>query len=1661
MIGLSSKRRPPAVLVAAAVVITSVLMGCRERTTTATTKPTRATTQPAARPAGVEAKPSTDPAVRKALVEGWQAFHVFDHEKAAPPFDFAAVCEATADPVLVKDLGHWLYWMQGRFKVIRVLHGRARPGQSLTIDYLIVLGAFRGEAPVSKGDRHLWVVRRGPGNRWVAVSRRHDTAGARDTLQEMMANRAKPRSPMQRLIGAVDELRPGYWFLGDRSHGIVAPTQWKSGRGTQLTWRRSVYAPQDSRRGDGGEAHLWIMDAGYPPKAHEHVDAKGSDGPKGPPAVEIATWRGRRVFLSGSAREWPNMKTDILAVLQAITQPATQPAAGAGRRKARITRHVDGDMWAYFSGKDVSGRDVRELRTIPGLRRLSVHGCRIDADVMDAIAGLDGLTYLALECTRGLDDEGLRKIGRLVRLRHLRLEYTGITDKGMPALAGLRQLTSLNLRGTGVTDEGLVHVAGLTRLKSLTLYLSDVGGTGLRHLKPLTALRELSVGPFMPAQYMAELRKSLPKVRITSSPGVRYISPGVPKRRPTTRLAAALSPGRQAVEAIEVNDAAWLKSLLAAALDANVHEGNLYLLRRAIDNRRVACVKVLLAAGADIERSGGNSPLTRVCGGIGRYADVPLQFDLDIIHALIAAGADVNSRDDGGPPLVALVGGARTTRPTGRASGPLLRGAPAMAALLAAGADPNLPNKDGKPALYYACKRGLVQTAEQLIARGAKVNFKAPYSHDGRFEGLTPLQAAASGGHNAVVKLLIARGAKVDPIDGGHRTPLWHAAAAGWGDTVDLLMAHGADINVVAGGRTPLGLATGWGVQVAELLISKGANLNPRGPGVWTPLQLAAWHDRPKMVKFLLARGAKLDVFSACCLGRLAAVKKFLASGPSLIRARTGKTTALDFARRRQRTEIGKLLVARGAKVDLLSAAWLGLVDKVAAFLDAEGKALDSLKHRETMTQAAVGGRNKVIELLLARGFKLREHPESLVYAAKHGHRATVELLLGKGADVNAREVAGALHEAATNGDIEMAKLLLARGANVDIEEDREDCDTPLFCAIAAGQTEMAKLLIASGARATADGDFIAARQYDNKASLRCLFELFVAHRKTDGGPQRALDDALAGVALSHMPEYVETLLKMGANANALGNRRRPLLWYADEHTARALLAHGTKVDFRSACALGRLGRVKAMLAANPKLANAAEPPPIDIAARHGRAAIVKLLLARGAKPSSLSLYWAVAGNHKEVVALLLDADVDLGDPQSLWFAARRGTSKEIMRLIQAHRAKHRPAPARPSTQPRDLIEKLKARVVPIGVEKHRPKGKGRFEVRMPASAPTTAPASAPATAPVGAKEADALKRVKEALAKHKRFTLHLSRSRWYIKDGKPSVSLHGLLWLDTSGRAMAIAPPAHKAACQVSHAEATKMIDLLAARRVFKRPVAPGVKAWPHGTCILKVSGHKRIVSARELLLILKGLRKQMTPAKRPRLDGLIRSVTSYPKRYESQASPAGRKLALRIFASLQPHLPKGWLLVEAREGTTTPAYWPRGYGLYMKFGPKRPKAKRFDKPTEWVGLWLMDREYLADKSIIGPEDTAKPARQIGFYRGYRVFASANAPGWPAWRKAVLAVLRQAPQTKPALPRPVLRGLGQRLAIRVKANSWEALVKKVAPTFTWDGRAGRGGGAL
>ena len=100
-----------------------------------------------------------------------------------------------------------------------------------------------------------------------------------------------------------------------------------------------------------------------------------------------------------------------------------------------------------------------------------------------------------------------------------------------------------------------------------------------------------------------------------------------------------------------------------------------------------------------------------------------------------------------------------------------------------------------------------------------------------------------------------------DAADGGTR--LYHAAWKGWGSAITWLLEQGADVNVgePASGWTPLFGAALYGhLDAAVLLLDAGARVGDRDGGGSTALHCAAWNGRKSMCKLLLSRGASLDV---------------------------------------------------------------------------------------------------------------------------------------------------------------------------------------------------------------------------------------------------------------------------------------------------------------------------------------------------------------------------------------------------------------------------------------------------------------------------------------------------------------------------------------------------------------------------------------------------------------------------------------------------------------------------------------------------------------------------------------------------------------------------------------------------------------------------------
>ena len=185
-------------------------------------------------------------------------------------------------------------------------------------------------------------------------------------------------------------------------------------------------------------------------------------------------------------------------------------------------------------------------------------------------------------------------------------------------------------------------------------------------------------------------------------------------------------------------------------------------------------------------------------------------------------------------------------------------------------------------------------------------------------------------------------------------------------------------------------------VEIARLLIDRGAEVDAFADlyGGSTTLGLVATSVHPAragvqqpLIELLLARGANMNVPGTAGYD-YGIVRSCLANG---------------------RPEAAEFLAARGAALDLESAAGIGRLDVVRTFFDQAGR-LTANATRQQMEDgygwACIYGRTEVVAFLLEHGVdvgtKVRAHGEGctgLHLAAFHGNGEMIGLLLGQRAD--------------------------------------------------------------------------------------------------------------------------------------------------------------------------------------------------------------------------------------------------------------------------------------------------------------------------------------------------------------------------------------------------------------------------------------------------------------------------------------------------------------------------------------------------------------------------------------------------------------------------------------------------------------------------------------
>jgi uncharacterized protein len=155
-------------------------------------------------------------------------------------------------------------------------------------------------------------------------------------------------------------------------------------------------------------------------------------------------------------------------------------------------------------------------------------------------------------------------------------------------------------------------------------------------------------------------------------------------------------------------------------------------------------------------------------------------------------------------------------------------------------------HKSGATPVLYAVYSGHQEIAEALLATGLVPNI---------------FEAAATGRIERVRELL-----KSDPaLVKAYSPDGWTALHLNFGNLqmVDLLLDAGSDINAVSKNflsATPLqGAAAFKKLELAQLLIARGANVNCRGEEGVSPLHEAAGSGQLEFAKLLLAHGANVN----------------------------------------------------------------------------------------------------------------------------------------------------------------------------------------------------------------------------------------------------------------------------------------------------------------------------------------------------------------------------------------------------------------------------------------------------------------------------------------------------------------------------------------------------------------------------------------------------------------------------------------------------------------------------------------------------------------------------------------------------------------------------------------------------------------------------------
>ncbi|XP_034426417.1 ankyrin-3-like isoform X6 [Hippoglossus hippoglossus] len=581
--------------------------------------------------------------------------------------------------------------------------------------------------------------------------------------------------------------------------------------------------------------------------------------------------------------------------------------------------------------------------------------------------------------------------------------------------------------------------------------------------------------------------------------------------------------------------------------------------------------------------------------------------------------------------------------------------------LVTHGANVNAQSQNGFTPLYMAAQENHMVVVQYLLDHGSSQSIATE-------DGFTPLAVALQQGHDQVVSLLLENDTK-----GKVRLPALHIAARKDDTKAAALLLqndHNADVEskmmvnrTTESGFTPLHIAAHYGnINVATLLLNRGAAVDFKARNDITPMHVASKRGNGNMVRLLLERGAKIDARTKDGLtplhcgarsGHEQVVEMLLDRGAPILSKTKNGLSPLHMATQGDHLNCVQLLLHHEVPVDDVTNDYLTALHVAAhcghykvAKVIVDKKANPNAKALNGFTPLHIAckkNRVKVMELLLKHGASIQAVTESgltpIHVAAFMGHENIVHQLINHGASPNTSNVRGetALHMAARAGQSNVVRYLVQNGARVDAKA--KDDQTPLHISSRLGKQDIIQQLLANGAHpdATTSSGYtplhLAAREGHRDVAATLL----------DQGASQAITTKKGFTPLHVAAKYgkievANLLLQKNAPADAAGKSGLTPLHvaahYDNQKVALLLLDQG----------------------ASPHAAAKNGYTPLHIAAKKNQMEITTTLLEYGASTNTVTrqgitpLHLAAQEGNVDIVTLLLarDAPIDTGNKSGL-----------------------------------------------------------------------------------------------------------------------------------------------------------------------------------------------------------------------------------------------------------------------------------------------------------------------------------------------------------------------------------------------------------------------------